>query len=100
MVSMPNHLRQSMASTPLIRLRQSMVPTWMHHNLQLLRLLRKHTQPAGLLSNWMLQLKMYKRYAYQCSHQYLHHILKEQELNQDVKKILREYKQLKAIPAR
>ncbi len=62
--------------------------------------LREHTQPEGLLLNWMPQLKMYKQYAYQRSHPYLHHILKEPELNQDVKKILREWEQLKAIPAR
>ncbi len=43
---------------------------------------------------------MYERYAYQHLHQYLCHILKEQELNQDVKKILRECEQLKAVPAR
>ncbi len=77
-----------------------MVSTWMHHNLQLLRLLREHTQPADLFLNWMPQLKMHERYSNQRSHQYLHHTLKEQELNQDVKKILRECEQLKAIPDR
>ncbi len=75
------------------------VPVWLS-NTSSHWVLRDHTQPAGLLLNWMLQLKMYKRFAYQRLHQYLRHLLKEQELNQDVKKILRECKQLKAIPAR
>jgi hypothetical protein len=48
----------------------------------------EHTQPAGLLSNWMPQLKVYKWYAYQCLCQYLHHILKGHELHQDVKNTL------------
>ncbi len=35
-----------------------------------------------------MQLKVYEQYAYQCLHQYLHHIWKEQELHQDVKNTL------------
>ncbi len=75
------------------------VPVWLS-NTSSHRVLRDHTKPPGLLLNWMPQLKMYERYAYQHLHQYLRHIFKEQELNQDFKKILRGCNLLKAIPAR
>jgi hypothetical protein len=43
---------------------------------------------CSLLLNWMPQLKVCKRYAYQCSHQYLRHSLKGHKLHQDVKNTL------------
>jgi hypothetical protein len=96
-------------SVKLIETRMSQQNTMLFFNGGSSRLIVKYIISLGsegshtacrLLLNCMPQLKMYEQYTYQCSHQYLRHILKEQELNQDIKKILTECKQLKAIPAR